>query len=161
MADIKHRNNKWVLVSDEKDSSGRPKKEEEYETKEEAEKALQRWEGHKYHNEGKKPVRGNLSIIAKINDKYDVKKKENGKWTVVDEKGHIYHNAGEFDTEKEAVERLREMAGWAAHKDEPKGYYHKKSELLKDLVILADYLDEKGAKDIADKIDEITKKIVG
>lgn len=49
MPDIKHRGNKWVLISDEKNSKGKPKKEEEYDTKEQAEKALKRWEGMKAH----------------------------------------------------------------------------------------------------------------
>jgi soluble cytochrome b562 len=93
-------------------------------------------------------------------DKYDVKKKPNGKWTVVDENGKQYHNAGELDTEKEAVKRLREIAGHEAHSKEPKGYRHKKkSELVRVLQVAADKLDQEGFRKEADELDNILKTL--
>ena len=101
MPDIKHRGNKWVLISDEKDSKGKPKKEEEYDTKGAAEKALKRWEGFKEHGKGK----------SKKDKSYHAKKKSELLTTLVatadllDQHG-FYKEAMEVD---ELVRKLIKM----------------------------------------------------
>ncbi len=84
----------------------------------------------------------------------DIKRKENGKYTVVDDKGKIYPNAGEFDTKGEAADRLKQMEG---HKAERK---KKHSALLESLVKGADLLDKNGKYANARELDKLAKIIL-
>ncbi len=89
--------------------------------------------------------------------KPDVKKKPNGKWTFVDDKGK---EKGNFDTKAEAVEYLKDAEGHKVHEKEPKGYKHKKSEVAKQLVALADNLDADGFHKEAEQVDAIVRVLV-
>lgn len=90
----------------------------------------------------------------------DVKKKENGKWTVVDDKGKIYPNAGEFNTKEKAADRLKQMEGHKAHKEETSAERKKKHALLDSLVNAADLLDKSGKYDNARELDKLAKTII-